>query len=359
MRTEHQKEYDRKYRKEHRKERAAYNKKYNKEHKKEQAAYRKTNKKRIAAQRLEYRNNKAHKAHKKAYDKIYLKVNKERIAAQRLGYRKANREKDKARTAAWRKRNPEKIVTYGKMYGKKHKKKIAVYHKGWCQSSFERFLKSILSNTKREDSKNRRGNNLDIPFVLKSIKNQNELCAGTDVKMEHIRNGLSSASIDRIDPAKGHLKNNSQMVCRFFNLGRGSASNADAKALVKEIRDNTTSHDSVSVDEKALEKLLRKKVVDTRFTDSVRHRKNNIDLSYMLKMFWKQKGRCAATNVPLSLGKSDLRTLSIDRIDNAKGHIRGNVQLVIKFYNLGKSSRPDSEGREFIQKIRAVKTAKK
>lgn len=78
----------------------------------------------------------------------------------------------------------------------------------------------------------------------------------------------------------------------------------------------------------------------------------NINLEYILDLLRIQDGYCAATELKMTHKIGDMKAVSIDRIDSAKGHIKGNIQLVCQFYNLGKRERPDIEARAFIQEIR-------
>jgi hypothetical protein len=73
-------------------------------------------------------------------------------------------------------------------------------------------------------------------------------------------------------------------------------------------------------------------------------REFSITIEYAWRLFIKQNRKCALTGLPLEFGIH--RSASLDRIDNAKGYIPGNVQWVHKDVNRMKNV--FSQGR-FIQ----------
>ena len=62
----------------------------------------------------------------------------------------------------------------------------------------------------------------------------------------------------------------------------------------------------------------------------------DLDDQYILNLWESQDGKCAMTNLPMSIKRHDLAMVSIDRIDSTKGHIKGNVQLVCQWVNFAK-----------------------
>lgn len=62
----------------------------------------------------------------------------------------------------------------------------------------------------------------------------------------------------------------------------------------------------------------------------------DLDIEYLLSLFKQQNGKCKITNIPMAHCHGCLQSISIDRIDNQRGHLKGNVQLVCKFANLGR-----------------------
>ncbi|QCJ45474.1 hypothetical protein FAY30_26405 (plasmid) [Bacillus sp. S3] len=56
----------------------------------------------------------------------------------------------------------------------------------------------------------------------------------------------------------------------------------------------------------------------------------------VLELFEKSNGLCAITKEPMLLNVGDERSLSIDRINNNLGYIKGNIQLVQETVNMVK-----------------------
>ncbi len=69
----------------------------------------------------------------------------------------------------------------------------------------------------------------------------------------------------------------------------------------------------------------------------------NITKEYIYKLFQEQKGKCALSGLDITLPtkwKGSDYTASLDRIDNSKGYIKGNVQWLHKHVNIMKNSFP-------------------
>lgn len=60
---------------------------------------------------------------------------------------------------------------------------------------------------------------------------------------------------------------------------------------------------------------------------------DKITREYFVSLFVCQKGRCFYSNIPFSLNRDDWNHWSIERIDNSKGHAKGNVVLICRVLN--------------------------
>lgn len=53
----------------------------------------------------------------------------------------------------------------------------------------------------------------------------------------------------------------------------------------------------------------------------------------VVELFVEQKGRCCLTNIPFKFNTNHLHAPSLDRLDNTKGYIRGNIRIIISPLN--------------------------
>lgn len=94
----------------------------------------------------------------------------------------------------------------------------------------------------------------------------------------------------------------------------------------------------------------------TQHLNKARNRKGHdfdLDEKYLQYLWDDQEGLCALTRKPLLLregqkGELTPYTASVDRIDNNKGYIKGNVQWVCYSANLAKQRFSDEEIKEFF-----------
>lgn len=83
----------------------------------------------------------------------------------------------------------------------------------------------------------------------------------------------------------------------------------------------------------------------------------DIDLEYLKNLWETQKGICPFTNQKLELRthsakhKAHPYSASLDRIDNNKGYIKGNVRFVALIFNYARNNFSDRDVIEFCKKV--------
>jgi hypothetical protein len=88
-----------------------------------------------------------------------------------------------------------------------------------------------------------------------------------------------------------------------------------------------------------------------------RHRdhgmKYDMDLEYLKQLWESQNGKCAFSGQELELrtytNKQKPNSASLDRIDNDKGYVKGNVRFVSVIFNLARNRFSDQDVLNFCQ----------
>jgi len=80
---------------------------------------------------------------------------------------------------------------------------------------------------------------------------------------------------------------------------------------------------------------------------------HDLTIPYLAKLWFKQKGRCALTGIMLEYESGDPQSknpyrTSVDRIDNNRGYVQGNVRLLTHWANNAKSTWADEIFVKFV-----------
>lgn len=91
--------------------------------------------------------------------------------------------------------------------------------------------------------------------------------------------------------------------------------------------------------------ILSKLLVSCKITDTKKGHLYNLDLEWCYKMYTLQNHCCYHCNTFLSItcGSKNKDQISIDRVDNSKGHCKGNVVLACLGCNLVKRDKAFSD----------------
>ena len=81
-----------------------------------------------------------------------------------------------------------------------------------------------------------------------------------------------------------------------------------------------------------------------------------IDEMYLIKQYSKQKGMCYWTGFPIDpygvYESPNPLAPSLERLDESKGYIPGNVVICLRLFNLGRQRCPEFKFREQIQSLK-------
>lgn len=92
---------------------------------------------------------------------------------------------------------------------------------------------------------------------------------------------------------------------------------------------------------------------EIKHSAKVRNLDFEIGIDFAWKLFEEQEGLCALTKLPMCMGKNNKNrgNASMDRIDNSKGYVPGNVRWVLIDVNLMRRDMSDEELLDYCQRI--------
>jgi hypothetical protein len=101
-------------------------------------------------------------------------------------------------------------------------------------------------------------------------------------------------------------------------------------------------------------KGLNGKLTDTNKRARIKDFDIDLDIRYLARLWIEQQGLCAITGVEMqfqagSLTQKNPYNLSIDRVCNSQGYVKGNIQLITHWANNAKSTWDESVLKEMIK----------
>ena len=119
-----------------------------------------------------------------------------------------------------------------------------------------------------------------------------------------------------------------------------------------------TSHEytrlkSVNFEWYSVVKVLSENLTSSKKRAAIMKWEFDLTLPYLASLWFKQKGRCALTDIIMdcvggSLINKNPYRCSIDRISSNRGYVKGNVRLLCHWANNSKSTWNDKIFNEFV-----------
>lgn len=319
----------------------------------------------------------------RAYAKSYVEKQKienpEKLKNQQKSsskkYRESNlekiREKDRLLKKEYRENNPELFKKNRAVYIEANKEKLKSYDSNRMIERPEYFLFSSARG--RAQKYNR-----EFSITEQDIKELLELTPICPLRKVKFQRGINqtaspnSPSLDRIDSLKGYTKDNIQIISYRANLIKNTIDldafekiiynfnytfqeYHDTDDLTRKIilEDRLQQFNHENWDEKDKYRLLN---IENWLINSAKKRAKrnnleiNIDVDY-IKRIWPLDNKCPIINEKFKSGKlfSSKNSATIDRMDNSKGYVVGNIMIISSVANSIKNN-ASIEELEFILK---------
>jgi len=259
--------------------------------------------------------------------------------------------RDKESKQKYRDEHHEEYVKNRLAYRELHLEEMTAFDKGRMVNRPEYFLFSSARGRARKYNREFTITELDIKEMLNSTK----ICPLRLTPFERGANHVAhknSISIDRIDSEKGYTKDNVQLISYKANLIKNNLNLNLFKIIIEGFKNfELLEHDT---DNETMEIIINDRlniIADNNYIDkyNISHvneiegwllmsakkrakRKDieiSIDESY-LKSIWPLDNMCPIIKEKFISGKLIMSDFSatIDRIDNSKGYIKGNVRII-------------------------------
>ena len=158
-----------------------------------------------------------------------------------------------------------------------------------------------------------------------------------------------NASVDRVDSGIGYVKGNVQLVHKRVNISKHTLSDTQFRFLIHQCTVPVIAPE-VDLDFEERRSNFRgagpfsgERLGKIRNSAKRRNKEFNITSGYLYDIFKRQSGNCALSGLGLFP-----ESVSVDRVDNSKGYVEGNVQLVTKEMNFMRGPLTLDEFRSFL-----------
>ena len=196
-----------------------------------------------------------------------------------------------------------------------------------------------------EDRNKQRNCNITSEYIMNLLKKQNYLCAVSGIELRHDKS-LYSMSIDRLNNKLGHIQGNVQLISRGLNLAKNDGKQENLIDLLDNLMSNSFEPEKKSRD------YISSRIRMHKMRDTKHGLDCDISTDMILDLYNRTDGRCYFTNIKMACYKHSCFSISIDRMDNTKGHTIDNVRLVLKSINRAKRDYDDENFSSWLDDIR-------
>lgn len=288
--------------------------------------------------------------------KIYTNKNKDKIRENKKQYHIKNKESHAKKTKIYRETNAHKIKKNKHNYYVKNTDKIK--KKGLnTQQTHDGAISILVSKRKGYNKKRGYACDIDAEHIKLLIKQQNSKCiyCGHILEIKLNSNQLNQISVDRVDSNKIYSQENCVLSCLFCNLAKNDMDEILYKKFINTLRQQKYDYEYEHFKSDALLKQLISACIygDTRKQFNLNE---TITFDQAKELLQTQNNKCAISEIAFINAKirSFPFKMSIDRIDNSKGHTLENCQIVLMSINRGKLDKCNDSVVKYVQEIKEL-----
>lgn len=170
------------------------------------------------------------------------------------------------------------------------------------------------------------------------------------LELNYNNQNLNNVSVDRINTKIGHIKDNCNIVCLFCNFARNDIEIKYYEDFIKFLKTNIMHDYELKKDTNIFAKIRARCLKN----DQKKGLLNTLSTNDTRQLYDKQNEKCAISKLPfINVSKYKFPfKMSLDRIDNSKGHTVDNCQLVCLPINYGKNKYTNQDILDHIEKIK-------
>jgi hypothetical protein len=187
-------------------------------------------------------------------------------------------------------------------------------------------------------------------------------CIYSNKELTFNYNDMNKISIDRIDSSKGYTRENIQLVSKYVNWMKLDTKENEFLYMISSITRHSIENSKYDSHEYMIDSSRITKMIKICHASASKRKWErcrpecgivNIDKKYIIDLIKQQNNCCVYSGIEFDWNefKNNPYQASIDRIDNDKGYIKGNVQIVCNAINQMKSNLTDDEFMDYVSAI--------
>jgi hypothetical protein len=288
--------------------------------------------------------------------KIYDDKNKDKLQEKSKQYYIKNKDSYVKKVKIYREANVDTIKKSKHKYYAENKEQIKTNTLNKNQS-YDGTIAILVKKIRHCNKKRGHACDIDAKHIKLLIKQQDSKCiyCGHILEIKFKSNQLNQISVDRVDSNKIYSQENCVLSCLFCNLAKNDMDDILYKKFINMLRNQNYEFECEYL---KTDLLLKRKIYTCIDIDTKKQFNLNETITFdqAKELLRTQNNKCAISGVEFINAnvKSFPFKMSIDRIDNSKGHTLENCQIVLMSINRGKLDKCNDAVVKYVQEIKEL-----